>query len=113
MRQAILTRRIPATCHRGERIKATAGAGSIVVAWDYSLDLGGNHRHAAMELARKLGWELNMAGGELPDGKGYVFVDAESVLSPRVSGATRNTRGRAISPSAMSRSSSTRSTKWR
>lgn len=40
---------------RGSRIKATAAAGSLTVAYDYALDVA-NHRVAAEALIAKFGW---------------------------------------------------------
>lgn len=72
--QAIRTIKLAPTNTRGARIKATAAAGSITVAYDHSLrrDLEANHRAAAEALARKLDWLADGYGhlvtGCLPDG---------------------------------------------
>jgi hypothetical protein len=75
MRQAIVTKFHGPTNHRGARVKATADAGSVTVSWDHSLCIEANHRAAALALASRYGWPLDMVGGGLP-GSGYVFVYA-------------------------------------
>lgn len=79
MRQAIVTKYLGPTDHRGSRIMCKAQAGRMMVPWDHSLDVGGNHRRAAMAFVAKWGWgELNeWHGGALPDGSGYCFVRFE------------------------------------
>lgn len=72
MRQAITTKYLEPTDHRGARIKATAEAGTITVHWDHALDIAPNHIAAAFELAEMLGWEGEWLGGSTKDG--YVFV---------------------------------------
>jgi hypothetical protein len=42
MRQAIVTKFLGPTDHRGSRIKATAEAGSITVSWDHGLGVEEN-----------------------------------------------------------------------
>jgi hypothetical protein len=85
MRQAIVTKYLGPTNHRGSRIKATAEAGSIVVPWNYALDPQENHRMAALTLASNMGWDGGASyrrltacwhGGALPGG-GYAFVFVE------------------------------------
>lgn len=73
IRQAIATKFIGPTNSRGGRIKATADAGSVTVAWDHGLNVEDNHRAAAEALARRYGWSTDLIGGGLP-GSGYVFV---------------------------------------
>ena len=73
MRQAIVTKFHGPTNHRGARVKATADAGSVTVEWNHALCIEANHRAAALALASRYGWPLDMIGGGLP-GKGYVFV---------------------------------------
>ena len=77
MMQAIVTKYLGPTNHRGSRVKATACAGSVTMAWDYELDTDGNHLAAAEALRSKYGWALGeLAVGGLPDGCSncYVFV---------------------------------------
>ena len=83
MRQAIVTKHLGPTNHRGSRVKATAQAGSVTVPWDDALNSEANHDRAAKALAQRYGW-LEGAGwrmypGEMPDGTGnvYVLTDAE------------------------------------
>ena len=77
--QAIITKYLPATNTRGSRIKATAYAGSVTVAWDHSLSShADNYRQAAMALVAKYGlpsdgWVI----GILPKGDGFAFVRAD------------------------------------
>lgn len=73
-RQAIVTKYLGPTNHRGARVKASAEAGSLVVSWNHDLSEPENHRQAAEELASKYGWATSMVGGGLPDGRGYAFV---------------------------------------
>lgn len=82
MRQAIVTKYLGPTNHRGSRIKATCEAGSITVPYDHALSGEGNHCAAAHALIRQLGWGDGVApltgtpshvGGGLPGG-GYCFV---------------------------------------
>lgn len=79
MRQAITTRYIGPTNHRGARIRASAQVGSVLVGWDHALDVQANHAAAAKSLADKFGWlgdehSQSMHGGALPDDRGYAFV---------------------------------------
>lgn len=74
--QAITTKYLGPTNHRGSRIKASAAAGSITIAWDHALDVSANHVRAARALAEKLEWRGTWRAGstELLDGAAYVFV---------------------------------------
>jgi hypothetical protein len=65
MRQAIMTKYLGPTDTSGARVKASCEAGSVIVAWDHSLNIDQNHTRAACVLARKLGWDGPMAGGAL------------------------------------------------
>ena len=71
--QAITTKYLPATNHRGSRIKASCAAGSITIGYDHSEE---PHRAAALALITRLGWlgHGEWHEGGLPDGKGSVFV---------------------------------------
>ncbi len=73
-RQAITTKYIGATNHRGSRVKATAYAGSVTVSWNDALGVEENHMKAAEALATKWGWFGKWVGGSLPDDRGYCFV---------------------------------------
>lgn len=63
--QAIQTKFYGATNTRGTRMKATAGAGTLTLSYDYGLSLEENHKGAAKALCAKLGWV------SIPAGKGY------------------------------------------
>lgn len=66
--QAITTRYHGPTNHRGSRIKAVCAAGSITIAYDYSLDEEGVHRKAAFALRDTLGWTNKLRSVPLPNG---------------------------------------------
>lgn len=67
--QAIVTKYLCPTNHRGARIKATAQAGSITVPWAYELDVAENHINAAKMLRSKLDWGPSFfSSGQLPNG---------------------------------------------
>jgi hypothetical protein len=78
--QAIITKYLSPTNHRGPRVKATATSGTVTVPWDHALGIGENHDAAARALVKKLGWDNPSYGilvkGGLPDstGNAYVFV---------------------------------------
>lgn len=90
MKQAIVTKFLGPTDHRGARVKATCEAGSVTVSWDYGRgnasgedDVSANHRHAATVLASKLGWIQRedgpecsnmLRGGSMPGDAGYCFL---------------------------------------
>lgn len=70
---AIITKYLPATNTLGSRIKATAYAGSVTIAYDYSGDAC--HRRAAQALCEKMGWPSdNWIEGGAPDNSGFAFV---------------------------------------
>lgn len=75
--QAITTKYISATDHRGERIKATANAGSITLGWDYQMSNEENHAFAAWKLCEKYGWESQLISGALPNDAGFVFIQMD------------------------------------
>lgn len=55
--QAIVTKFIPPTDHRGSRVVARAESGlKLVWDWDHRSDVEENHRAAAIALCRKFGW---------------------------------------------------------
>jgi hypothetical protein len=73
MYQAITTKYLGPTNHRGSRIKANCAAGSLTIGWDDRWNQERNHIQAAMQLAKKLNWEFKFHGG--CDARGdYVFV---------------------------------------
>ncbi len=76
IRQAILTRFIGPTDHRGSRIKASAAAGSHTWEYDHSLDGPTNHQSAMRVFVHLKGWNEwggRWAGGQLPSGD-YAWV---------------------------------------
>jgi hypothetical protein len=66
--QAIQTKFLGATNTRGDRIKATASAGSLTLGWDYALNAEGNHIAAARALQARFNWTFELASGVLADG---------------------------------------------
>lgn len=65
--QAIITKYIGPTNHRGSRIKAECEAGSITIPYDYGLDDVDLHLKAVNALIKKLDWNYNVLGhGSLP-----------------------------------------------
>lgn len=52
-RQCITTKFIPCTNTKSSRIKATCERGSIVVSWDFSLNVDENHINACKQLLAK------------------------------------------------------------
>ena len=73
-RQAIVTKYLGPTNHRGSRIKAKCEAGTITIPWDSAFDVAENHAHAAKQLASKLDWRGPWTLGALPSNDGYVLV---------------------------------------
>ena len=75
--QAIETRYLGPTNHRGSRIKATSASGlSVTVPYPHELSGMECHWEAAKALAVKLGWEAGeYVGGGTRDG--YVFIALE------------------------------------
>ena len=74
MRQAIQTRYLGPTDHRGSRVKAFCQAGNVTIPWDDALDINLNHHRAFKALADKLGWKDRWHVGALPDNSGNVYV---------------------------------------
>jgi hypothetical protein len=81
--QAILTKFLGPTNHRGPRVVARCQAGRLTFTWDDALSADQNHDAVARGLAQKLGWGEDthgrLVGGDLPNGTGncYVFVRTE------------------------------------
>lgn len=78
MRQAIVTKYLGPTNHRGSRVKAIADAGEITIPWDDALDVAENHKKAATVLAWKFGWHehhtfLRLEGGSMPQSSDYAY----------------------------------------
>lgn len=82
--QAIVTKYIGPTNHRGSRIKAVAAAGSVTVPYEYGMDTQGAHRVAAAALCEKLDWEFDHVAGDLPDGSTAWVKNTRLSLSQRV-----------------------------
>lgn len=73
--QAIITKYLCPTNHRGSRIKASCQAGSLTIPWDNGLDIDGNHDAACASLLTALGWPAGRwVGGGLPGGSGNAYV---------------------------------------
>ena len=73
MRQAISTRYLGPTNHKGSRVKATCEARSFTLEWNDAFNAERNHKAAALALASKLGWRGTWYGGALKGG-GYCFI---------------------------------------
>jgi len=73
--QAISTKYLGPTDHRGSRIKATCEAGSLTLPYDYALNTANNHAAVGVALARKLGWTGTLSIGGTKAGYVLVFVD--------------------------------------
>lgn len=82
MTQAIITKFLPATNHRGSRLKVTAYAGSITIPWDHALDVYENHNRAAKAFAIKFKWFGCWYVGSMPDDSGYCYVLGNLVPGP-------------------------------
>lgn len=77
--QAIETHFIAPTNHRPSRIVATTPSGHrLMLYWDYSLGIEGNHYAAAKALCDKLQWPSIKACGSIK--RGMVWVT--SILEP-------------------------------
>lgn len=75
MLQAIQTKYLGPTNFRGSRVKAYCQAGSITIDWEHSLNPEDNHKHAVLELIKKLEWTgCGYACGWSPDGRGLTAV---------------------------------------
>ena len=69
--QAIITKYLSPTDHKGTRIKATCAGGSVTVPYRYESDDTASHREAAWALVAKMGWERSdkvLESGTLPSG---------------------------------------------
>ncbi len=73
--QAIITKYLGPTNHRGTRIKATCSAGSVTIARNYELDADEDHKIAVAVLLKKVGWGGQWVGAELDrSGDTLVYV---------------------------------------
>ena len=81
-RQAITTKYLGPTDHRGSRIVVTTdGLHRKVVPWDHALNVVDNHAVAASILFENMGWHkyADLVMGSTKDG--YVFVQVPKVAS--------------------------------
>lgn len=78
MFKSIITRYHGPTDHKGSRISASAeGVPRLYMPYDYALNAAENHAAAAAALANRHEWlrdGMQLTGGGLPNGRGYVFV---------------------------------------
>lgn len=77
MMQAITTKFIGPTNHRGSRIRAKCAAKTIYVPYEHALSEDMNHSSAAECLVEAMEWQTwfgKMIGGSLPNSEGYCFV---------------------------------------
>ena len=81
MYQAIETKYLGPTDHRGSRVRAKCQAGSVTLSWDHALDTVANHAAAARALIRKLGWDNRdwyaLVRRTENNPAAYVFVQAD------------------------------------
>lgn len=75
--QAIVTKYYGPTNTRGSYIMAKAWAGKIKVSYDSEKSVYENHAEAAEAFATRYEWSGEWAGGAMPDGQGYVFVNTD------------------------------------
>lgn len=74
--KAIMTIYLGPTNTKGSRIKASDMDGNrIIRSIDSSVSVDANHKYAAIELCRKMGWSENLIGGSLKDCMVWVFTD--------------------------------------
>lgn len=80
--QAIETKYLGPTNHRGSRFTARCDAGRITVSYNYALGVEENHRAAAEALRLKLGWDEQYYGrlvtGSTRNGYVHVFTGRQS-----------------------------------
>jgi hypothetical protein len=82
--QAIITKYVGPTTHRGARVIAKCDAGKVFWSWDHALGVEENHDAAALMLMNKLGWQGPVNSGSLPRSMGgYVFVFANGSYAYR------------------------------
>ena len=79
MYQAITTKYLAPTNHRGSRIKVKCNAIISIVEWDHELSEEQNHESAARYVFMGLGWDEKnkLVGGALPSNEGYCFVQVK------------------------------------
>lgn len=81
MHQAIVTKYIGPTNHRGSRVVASCQAGSLTMTWDDGIGANENHTSAARALASLLGWSGAWVGGGLPADTGNAYANAAPAAS--------------------------------
>lgn len=74
MRQAIETKYLGPTNHRGSRVSAKAYGGHVVTSWACNLNSEQNHAAGAYELAKKMEWSGVWVAGGNATGTGNVYV---------------------------------------
>ena len=72
--QAIQTRYVRPTNHRGARMRAGCASGFVTLPYQDGLGSEGNHKAACDALLKKLGWSAEMVGGEYAGDTYWVFV---------------------------------------
>lgn len=73
--QALSTRYLGPTDHRGARVKVSAERGSVVVPWDDALDTAANHCRAALRALERWEWSGRWVGGSSTSNpRGFIFV---------------------------------------
>lgn len=86
---AITTKYMPPANSRGPRVKASYAGNSVVLPWDYGLDIVSNHMQAAQALERKMAANpnglglgrkfYNYVGGATGNGP-YTWIALETAL---------------------------------
>lgn len=74
-RQAIHTKYIGPTNHKGARVKAYGQAGAVTVGWDHALDTQGNHNRAVVAFLESFKWGGTWVNGGSADDVGFVYVE--------------------------------------
>ena len=76
-KQAIETKYLGPTNHRGARVVARCAAGRKVIPWKHELNPAENHALAACALAKVLGWNMptHLAGTR----EGYVAIYSDGL----------------------------------
>lgn len=70
----ITTKFLPATNHKGSRVKAYCGADTLTLPWDHALSAFENHEGAALALATRLRLPGLWLGASLPDASNHAYV---------------------------------------
>jgi len=77
--QAIVTKFVGPTTHRGSRVVAKADAGRRVYSWHDDLGIEDNHRAAALAFAHEFGWldgpyYTNITSGSIDGASRYAHI---------------------------------------